>query len=106
MTNALFNITSAPREPGRHEQALDDTLAAARDAQLVDDIDDALISIARANAWALDAAEAEGKPYAVAQVSGPYREVLESLRLTPADRKADANDELNRALAELRESNL
>lgn len=87
----------------RHERKLNETIEAARAADRLIDQDEALISLARSLAWALDEGEAEGKPYAIAQVAGPYRDVLESLRLTPTDRMAETNDELNRALAELAE---
>ncbi|MFR9919936.1 hypothetical protein ACL1G5_10285 [Corynebacterium striatum] len=102
--DALFAPPAVARNAGRHETELERTITAARTADMVVDLDDALVSLARSLAWALDAAEAEGKPYAVAQVAGPYREVLEALRLTPINRLAEANDELANALAELREA--
>lgn len=103
MNEALFDVSKPARSPGRHEKDLDATIEAARTADMVVDLDDALISLARGLAWALDEAELDGKPYAIAQIAGPYREVLESLRLTPINRMTEANDDLSRALAELAE---
>lgn len=99
MTQPLF--TPPNRGPGRHEKALDRAITAAHNRGLVEDLDEALVSLARASAWALDQAEADGKPYAVASISAPYRECLAALQLTPADRKGAADDALNAALAEL-----
>ena len=98
---ALFNI-SAPRPgPGRHANMLETAINAAKETGAIIDVDEGLLSLARANAVALDEAEADRKYYAIAQLTGPYREVLESLRMTPEKRESEANDELNKALAEL-----
>ncbi|MFW9180580.1 hypothetical protein ACOJAB_03535 [Corynebacterium striatum] len=69
----------------------------------MEELDAALISLARALAWSLDAAEAEGKPYAVAQSAAPFRETLDALKLTPVARAAEQDSELAKALAELAE---
>ena len=101
---ALVPIAPATAEFGtRHAEMLETALAAAREHGLLDPLDEALVSVARANARALDAAEAQGEKscYAIANLTGPYREVLAELRMTPTNRKEEANDELNRALAEL-----
>ena len=96
----LFDVTR--ENDGRHTAMLERAIAAAKDSGRLEEIDEALLSIARANAHALDAAEATAKPYyPIAQLTGPYREVLEALRMTPADRESEANDELASALAEL-----
>ena len=70
---------------------------------LIEPIDYALASIARANAFALDAAESMGKKgvYAVSNITSPYREVLQALRMVPDDRNKEANSDLAAALAGL-----
>lgn len=100
MSDALFSIER--NHTGRHSEMLEKAIDAARVSGVIEDIDEAMISIARANALGLDAAEKSDKPYyAIAQLTGPYREVLEALRMTPATRESEVNDELNLALAEL-----
>lgn len=99
MSEALFNIE---RPKGRHAAMLETAIEAARKSSLIEAVDEGLISIARANALALDEAEASPKPYyPIAQLTGPYREVLEALQMTPETREAKANDELTVALREL-----
>lgn len=96
----LFDV--ARPEAGRHERALTEAIAAAEEAGRLEAVDGGLVSLALANAFALDRAETlKNAPYAVAALTGPYREVLEALRLTPNDRMEEANDELSRALAAL-----
>lgn len=96
----LFEIERRPE--GRHEKMLLNAIDEARESGRLEAIDDGLVSLAIANARALDEAEASPKPYyPIAQITAPYREVLQSLRMTPDARESEANDELNRALAEL-----
>ena len=87
----------------RHVDMLEIAIDAARESGMIEAIDEALISVARANARALDTAEAMGKKggYLIANLTGPYREVLAQLRMTPADRNKDADDDLAAALAAL-----
>lgn len=81
---------------------LDTAIKAARAAGRLGDLDEGLVGLAYANAVSLDAACATSKPYyPIAQLTGPYREVLEALRLTPEAREEEANDELSAALREL-----
>ncbi|WP_018119290.1 hypothetical protein [Corynebacterium mastitidis] len=98
MNEALFEIR---RPTGRHAEMLEKAITAAQEQGRVEAIDEGLLSLARANAVALDDAEADRKYYAISQLTAPYREVLQALRMTPLDRENEANDELNRALAEL-----
>lgn len=67
-------------------------------------IDLALASIARANAWALDAAEAMGKKgvYAVSNLTTPYREALTALKMVPTlESDSKINEQLASALETL-----
>lgn len=87
---------------GRHEKMLAKAIEEGRASQRITTLDDGLVSLAIANAAALDAAEASGKSfYPVAQLTGPYREVLEALRMTPKERDTDADSALTAAIAEL-----
>lgn len=100
--NALFDVSDIPRRPaGRHEQQLDRAIEHAQQSGAVDDLDAGLVSLARANAWALDEAEANGLPYAVANLTPPFREVLAELGLTPAARNTANDNALNDALNKL-----
>lgn len=102
MTKNQQPLFTVKHEAGRHEKMLLNAIEAARDSDRLDATDDGIISLAIANAAALDAAEASGKSfYPIAQLTGPYREVLQALRMTPADREEVANDDLNKALEAL-----
>lgn len=101
---ALVPITPPADDVGtRHSEMLEAAIADARERGLLETLDEALVSIARANARALDSAEALGKKggYLIANLTGPYREVLEQLRMTPKDRNNDADNDLTAALAAL-----
>ncbi|QNQ90872.1 hypothetical protein GP475_09640 [Corynebacterium poyangense] len=99
-TTPLFELPADP--PGRHEKLLTRAIEAAEETGVIEEIDSAMISLALANAHALDKAEKmKNGPYAISSITGPYREVLTSLRMTPETRNNEANDELAQALAAL-----
>lgn len=101
---SLFPVAPADDSIGtRHVDMLEVAITAARDSAVLEDIDEALISVARANARALDTAEAMGRKggYLIANLTGPYREVLAQLRMTPADRNKEATDDFADAIAAL-----
>ena len=102
---ALIAVSPPPdTEAGtRHRELLEIALTAATEAALIEPIDMALVSIARANAFSLDQAEAMGQKgvYAVSNITGPYREVLQALRMVPQDRNKEADNALAQALAAL-----
>ncbi|HAT6525541.1 TPA: hypothetical protein ACGIZG_001590 [Corynebacterium striatum] len=86
----------------RHAKMLETAVEVARSGGWLSDIDEAALSLARANATALDQAEADRKYYAVAQLSGPYLEILNSLKLTPDSRDEGGDtDAVAAALADL-----
>lgn len=62
--------------------------------------DGAGISLAIANGWALDEAENAGQPYAVAQITGPFMELLQELGLITKEVNTD-DDKLSQQLADL-----
>lgn len=91
---------------GRHAVWLEEAIAAAKRDALLQDSDLALVSAARAAAYALDASEAlptSSKPgYAIAQLLTPYKDILLALKMTPLSRDAKAEgDELWRLFDEL-----
>lgn len=102
---ALFPEPVTP--DGRHATAFRRAFTAAEYSNLLGDVDAALMSVALAGAAALDRAEAmpPGKSvYPVAQLLGPTREVLESLKLSPTVRDSQIDDELKAALNALNET--
>lgn len=86
---------------GRHSETVDDALAAALDADLIDTIDGALATTIRAGAWALDAGEASNRPYLPAKTVPAMVEAIRELGLTPEARKASTNDEISKLITEL-----
>lgn len=78
---------------GRHSLMLEKAIDAARDAGLLPAQDEAMLSVARAAAFALDAAEAMAKPsYAISHLLVPYTQALNELRLTPSSRVESVSD--------------
>lgn len=100
---ALIPLADNDEVGTRHVDMLEEAIAAAREAHVLEKIDSALLSIARANARALDTAEAMGKKggYLISSLTGPYREVLSELRMTPANRNEEATNGLSEAIAAL-----
>lgn len=87
---------------GRHEKALQRAIEDAKARGVIEEVDDGLVSLALANATALDSAERSGKPaYPIAQITGGYLDVLRALAITPEGRVTDADAELRQALEDL-----
>ncbi|WP_241875285.1 hypothetical protein, partial [Corynebacterium diphtheriae] len=97
----LFDFNPPQSGPGRHERLLQKALDSATESHALADADAGLISLALANAWALDQIEDQGKVSLIGNITGPYREVLEALSLTPTTRNEAANDSFAAALAAL-----
>ncbi|WJZ03465.1 hypothetical protein [Corynebacterium freiburgense] len=97
---ALFTPADVPTGD-RHAQMLETAIAQARRDGYLETLDEAAVSLARANARALDQAEADRKYYAIAQLSGPYMELLREMKLIPSARNTDADDAITQALAAL-----
>ena len=101
-TDSLFDMPGRPA--GRHEKAVTAAIEAAKAKQIVDETDAGLVSLAIANAGALDAAELINSPkaaYPIAQLTGGYLDVLRALAMTPEGRIDAADDELREAIADL-----
>lgn len=86
---------------GRHSAAVDAALAAARDAELIGAPDDALATFVRSAAWAVDAFEAQNKPYGPAKLLQPVTDALRELRMTPDSRQTETDDSIKDLLHEL-----
>ena len=102
---ALFPEPATP--DGRHATAFRRAFTAAESTNLLGAVDAALMSVALAGAAALDRAEAmpaTKSVYPVAQLLGPTREVLESLKLSPTVRDSQIDDDLKAALDALNET--
>ena len=97
---ALFTPADLPTGQ-RHSKMLETAITQARRDGYLEVLDEAAVSLARANARALDQAETDRKYYAVAQLSGPYMELLREMNLLPSSRNTDADDQITRALKEL-----
>lgn len=91
--DSVFNVnTKAQAHRGRISTEVEAAFTAARAADLVTDVDRALMAVVRHGAWAMDNFEASNKPYGAAKLTQPVVEALRELGLTPASR-ADATDE-------------
>lgn len=86
---------------GRHSEAVDRALDAAREAQLIGDVDEALATVVRAGAWALDAGEASNKPYLPSKTIPAITEAIRELGMTPDARKSTTDDAIRELLADL-----
>ncbi|WP_084811799.1 hypothetical protein [Gordonia westfalica] len=97
---AMFDAGDPAPTPrhGRHSAATERALTAAKAADLITDVDEALAAVVRASAWALDRFEAENKPYGPAKLIGPTVEALRELHLTPDSRVGGNDDEIRSLL--------
>ncbi|QMV84739.1 hypothetical protein HW450_10380 [Corynebacterium hindlerae] len=86
---------------GRHSDAMDRAIQAARDEGLVSTVDDGILTVLRAGACALDTLEAQNKPYGPAKLIDPMVSALREARLTPESRAVAQDDAINALLKEL-----
>lgn len=77
---------------GRHSEAMDRALNAARQSDAVDDVDDGLATVLRAGAWSLDAFEKQNKPYGPTKIIDQMVVALREAHMTP-DSRAQATDD-------------
>ncbi len=98
--DGLFDLPG--HSAGRHEKSLLRAIERAKERGVIEQVDDGLVSLALANAAALDSAERTNKPaYPIAQLTGGYLDVLRALAMTPEGRVSDADAELRDALEAL-----
>lgn len=86
---------------GRHSKAMDRALTAARNAELLAEVDEGLATTARACAWALDTFEKRGQAYGPAKLVPAITEALRELHMTPESRQADMDTEIADLLRDL-----
>lgn len=86
---------------GRHSNAMDAAIAAARERDLVDDVDNGLLTVLRSGAWALDSLESSEHHYGPAKLITPMVEALREARMTPDSRQAASDDAVAALLEEL-----
>lgn len=86
---------------GRHSQATARAIAAAQAAELISDVDEAATTLLRAGAWALDAFEAQNKPYGPSKLMQGMNETLRELHMTPEARQDDTDDAMGELLAQM-----
>lgn len=86
---------------GRHSDAMDIAIDAARARDLVDDVDLGLLTVLRSGAWALDALEASDHHYGPAKIITPMVDALREARMTPESRQAASDDAVTQLLEEL-----
>lgn len=86
---------------GRHSKAMDEAIAAARDAELVGDVDKGLTTVLRASAWALDSMERSGHHYGPAKLLPGITEALREAHMTPESRQTDTDAAIMQLLADL-----
>lgn len=82
--DALFELPNGRR--GRVESAVNAAVRAARAEQTINALDAGLVTLARAQARAVDVAEAKRDVWALARAGGELRESLIRLRLDPTSR--------------------
>ncbi|WNO26663.1 terminase small subunit [Gordonia phage Rahul] len=86
---------------GRHSVAMDKAIAAARDAEVLGDIDDGLATVLRAGAWALDSMETSGHHYGPAKLVPAITEALRDAHMTPEARVTDTDTAIADLLRDL-----
>lgn len=96
--DALFALPA--RRKGRVEAALDKAIVAARAAGGLTDVDAAVLTLARAQARGVDAAETDRNVWALAAIGRELRETLSRMRMDPTSRGGN-RDELVAFLADL-----
>lgn len=102
---SLFKVTESPTEHGhsRHALAFSRAIKAATARGLLEDVDEAVASLALAGAWSLDAFEAQNKPYGPSKIVGELREVLASMNMTPEARNSETEANITDLVARLEE---
>ncbi|MGB3604229.1 MAG: hypothetical protein WBA38_11850 [Gordonia sp. (in: high G+C Gram-positive bacteria)] len=85
---------------GRHSVAMDEALDAARDAEVVGDIDAGIATVLRAGAWALDSMEQSNKYYGPAKLLPAITEALRDAHMTPESRQTDTDSAIHELLAD------
>lgn len=86
---------------GRHSEAMDRALDAARDQGAISEVDDGLATVLRAGAWSLDAFEKQNKPYGPSKIIDAMVAALTAAGMTPGARAEATDDSIKELLNEL-----
>lgn len=86
---------------GRHSEAMDRALDAARDQGAISEVDDGLATVLRAGAWSLDAFEKQNKPYGPSKIIDAMVAALTAANMTPGARAEATDDSIKELLNEL-----
>lgn len=91
----LFGVTPVlPMVHGRHSQAVDRAMDAAAQKHLIEPEDEAMVTVVKAGAHALDAFEMQNKPYGPSKLIPAMTEALRELRMTPDSRQTETDNQL------------
>lgn len=86
---------------GRHGEAMDRALDAARERGALDEIDDGIATVLRAGATALDMLESQNRPYGPAKLIDPMINALREAHLTPESRGGETDDAITQLLDDM-----
>lgn len=86
---------------GRHSDAMDRALNAAREVDAIDAVDDGLATVLRAGAWSLDAFEKQNKPYGPTKIIDQMVVALREAHMTPDSRAQATDDSIKELLHEI-----
>ena len=86
---------------GRHSVAMDSALTAAREAEVVGDLDEGMATILRAGAWALDSMERSNHHYGPAKLIPALTEALRDMHMTPDSRTTDTDSAIVELLEDM-----
>lgn len=86
---------------GRHSDAMDRAIAAARESEIVTDADEGLTTILRAGAWALDSMEKSNHHYGPSKLIPGLTEALRDAHMTPESRQTDVDADIAALIADL-----
>lgn len=99
----LFQLgtTPASRDHGRHSLAFIRAITAATERGMLEDVDEAVASLALAGAWALDSFEQQNKPYGPSKIVGELRDTLAAMGMTPEARNSATEANIGDLVARL-----
>lgn len=86
---------------GRHSRAMASALDAARDSDLIQEVDEGLATVLMSGAWALDKFEAHGQPYGPSKTIQPMVEGLREAKMTPDSRQTQTEDKIEELVRDL-----
>lgn len=86
---------------GRHSNAMAGALEAARESDLIGEIDEGLATVLMSGAWSLDKFEAAGQSYGPSKAIQPMVEALREARMTPDSRQTQTEDKIEQLVRDL-----